>query len=197
MRAKVKICGVGINDADYSVNPNIDGKRVMCPYYNTWRHMIVRCYMDDAKRRPGFETPYIGCSVVEEWHKFSVFKSWMETQDWRNKCLDKDLKVYGNKVYGPDTCIFITQDLNKLISEGPVSSYGLKKGLTLDHGKYRARIRKYGKLYQIGNFDNEDDAHAAWVTARKEYLQEVAENSNPEIKKMILNYWSVNSNECK
>ena len=188
MRAKVKICGVGINDADYSVNPNIDGKRVMCPYYNTWRHMIVRCYMDDAKRRPGLETPYIGCSVVEEWHKFSVFKSWMETQDWRNKCLDKDLKVYGNKVYGPDTCIFITQDLNKLISEGRASSYGLKKGLTLDHGKYRARIRKYGKLYQIGNFDNEDDAHAAWVTARKEYLQEVAENSNQEIKKMILNY---------
>ena len=188
MKAKVKICGVGINDADYSVHPYIDGKRVMCPYYNTWRHMIVRCYMDDTKRRPGFETPYIGCSVVEEWHKFSVFKSWMETQDWRNKCLDKDLKVYGNKVYGPDTCIFITQDLNKLISEGRASSYGLKKGLTIDHGKYRARIRKYGKLYQIGNFDNEDDAHAAWVTARKEYLQEVAENSNPEIKKMILNH---------
>ena len=83
---------------------------------------------------------------------------------------------------------FITQDLNKLISEGRASSYGLKKGLTLERGKYRARIKKYGKLYQIGNFDNEDDAHAAWVTARKEYLQEVAENSNPEIKKMILNY---------
>ena len=42
--------------------------------------------------------------------------------------------------------------------------------------------------YHLGYFDNEDDAHAAWVTARKEYLQEVAENSNLEIKKMILNY---------
>ena len=183
-----KICGVGINDAGYVVNQTINGKRKMCPYYCTWAHMIKRCYMDDAKRRPGIETPYIGCSVVEEWHKFSVFKSWMETQDWRGKCLDKDLKVYGNKVYGPDTCIFITQDINKLISEGRNSSMGLKKGIIMDHGRYRARIRKYGKLYQIGNFDKEDDAHTAWVDARKKYLREVAENSNEELKTMILNW---------
>ena len=109
--------GVGINDADYPVNPVVNGKRKICPFYNVWSNMIRRCYMDDKNRRPQ-ETSYIGCSVVDEWHKFSNFKRWMEKQDWKNNQLDKDLKVPGNKVYGPDTCVFIPKSINTLISEG-------------------------------------------------------------------------------
>ena len=190
--------GVGINDADYPVNPVVNGKRKICPFYNVWSNMIRRCYMDDKNRRP-VETPYIGCSVVDEWHKFSNFKRWMEKQDWKNNQLDKDLKVPGNKVYGPDTCIFIPKSINTLISEGRHSEFNLKKGLTIDHGKIRARIRKYGKLHQIGNFDNEDDAHQAWLVERKKYIIEVAENSRPDIQKLLLNYCDIvyGENECQ
>jgi hypothetical protein len=179
--------GVGINDANYPINPIVNGKRKMCHFYAVWNNMIRRCYMDDKDRRQ-VETPYIGCSVVEEWHKFSNFKSWMETQDWRDKQLDKDLKVHGNKIYGPKTCVFIPKEINTLISEGRHSSYQLKKGLTIDHGKIRARIRKYGKLYQIGNFDNEKDAHDAWVIERKKYIMEVAEKSESQIRQMLINW---------
>ena len=183
-----KVCGIGINDSDYNVSSVINGKRKFCPYYSTWKNMISRCYMEDSKRRPHYEANYIDCTVVEEWHTFSNFKKWMQSQDWQGKCLDKDLKVYGNKVYGPDTCMFVTNEINVLISEGQRSSNGLKKGVTMDRKKYRVRSVRYGKLHQVGNFDNEDDAHAAWVNARKEYLREVAENSNEELKTMILNW---------
>ena len=75
-----------------------------------------------------------------------------------------------------------------MISEGRHSEFNLRKGLTVDHGKIRARIRKYGKLHQIGNFDNEDDAHQAWLVERKKYIIEVAENSRPDIQKLLLNF---------
>ena len=184
--------GVGINDADYPVNPVVNGKRKMCPYYCIWSNMIRRCYMPDHKRRPGIETPYIGCTVVKEWHLFSNFKVWMETQDWKNKQLDKDLKIYGNKIYGPDTCIFIPKHINVLISEGKPSKYGLKKGLTIDHGKIRARVSRFGKETQIGYFDNEEDAYQAWIVERKKYMLEVAEQEEPHVKEMIINWM-----ECK
>ena len=31
------------------------------------------------------------------------------------KCLDKDILVQGNKVYSPNTCIFVTNDINVLL----------------------------------------------------------------------------------
>lgn len=187
MTSKQLLYGVGLNDADYEVFPTINGKREMCPYYAVWRGMIRRCYVSDEKRRKQ-ESTYKGCTVVKEWHVFSNFKSWMEKQDWEGKQLDKDLKVHGNKIYGPDTCVFIPKEINILISEGQKSSYGLLKGLTMDHGRIRARIRKYGKLHQIGNFDNEQQAHEAWLVERKKYILEVAENSEYHIKKMLINW---------
>lgn len=192
-RNKKPLRGVGINDADYPVSPVVNGKRQNCPFYTTWKNMISRCYMEDWKRRPGIETPYIGCTVVKEWHKFSVFKEWMEKQDWKGNNLDKDLKVPGNKVYGPDTCVFIPKEINILISEGRYEKYkyGLKKGLTKDGNKFRARIKRYGKLYQIGNFDNENDAHNAWVVEKKKYVTEVAETCNPELKQLLLNWMEI------
>lgn len=42
----------------------------------------------------------------------------METQSWEGKQIDKDILVHGNKLYSPDTCIFVTHQLNSLILSG-------------------------------------------------------------------------------
>ena len=179
------LCGVGINDADYVVYPTINGKRVMCPFYATWKHMIGRCYDKEFQER---HRTYIGCYVVDEWHTFSNFKAWMQTQDWKGKDLDKDLKVLGNKVYGPDTCMFIPSLINSFINVPTVGKY--KVGVSYDpykvRNKYRVKIRKYGKHYHVGYFNTEDEAHEAYNEKRKEYMLEVAENSEPKIKKLLL-----------
>ena len=36
----------------------------------------------------------------------------MEQQDYIGKVLDKDLKVTGNKIYSPETCLFISPKVN-------------------------------------------------------------------------------------
>ena len=66
---------------------------------------------------------YKGCSVSEEWLRFSNFKRWMEKQDWDGKQLDKDILFEGNKVYSAETCVFVTSVVNSFTSDS-----GAKRG---------------------------------------------------------------------
>lgn len=113
------IFGVGINDADYNVvrQEMVDGKQRIvwrCPFYGRWGNMLQRCYSADYLLK--FPT-YIGCEVVEEWKYFSNFRSWMESQDWEGKQLDKDLLFLGNRIYGPETCVFLDNKTNTFLCE--------------------------------------------------------------------------------
>jgi hypothetical protein len=51
--------------------------------------------------------------MCADWLRASNFVAWKKTQyqevDW---ALDKDLLVVGNKVYSPETCIYVPQWLN-------------------------------------------------------------------------------------
>ena len=74
--------------------------------YSAWHSMLQRCYVKHSN------PTYTGCTVVKEWHNFQVFAKWFEENYIEEYHLDKDIKVPGNKVYGPDTCIFVTQAEN-------------------------------------------------------------------------------------
>ena len=108
------IYGVGINDADYKVSPHVNGVKIRCKFYQKWVAVLKRCYSKELHKRSPI---YKGCSVCDEWIYFMNFKRWMEQQDWEGKELDKDLLVLGNKVYSPETCLFVDRDVNLFITE--------------------------------------------------------------------------------
>lgn len=72
--------GVGINDAGYKTHltKTVEGKTVhvwRCPFYLAWARIIERGYSGKHdKRNPS----YVSVSVDPVWHRFSVFKAWME-----------------------------------------------------------------------------------------------------------------------
>ena len=103
------VCGVGVNDADYQVRKKVNGESILCVFYKTWANMLTRCYNSKFHLK---NKTYIGCSVCTEWHLFSNFKSWMETQNWQGRELHKDLLIKGNKVYSPQTCAFVDSMTN-------------------------------------------------------------------------------------
>jgi len=108
------IYGIGINDADYMVSADINGKRVICRLYDTWHGMMRRCFSNKLhNKRP----TYKGCSVCDEWLTFSNFRSWMMAQDWNNKHLDKDIINPGNKIYSPKNCVFVSTHVNALLTD--------------------------------------------------------------------------------
>lgn len=127
------VCGVGINDANYQVSGfklKSDGRvcACRCPYYEKWYQMLRRCHSKNrAVKFPNYE----GCSVCEEWLYFSNFKEWMEGQNWEDRQLDKDFLIEGNKVYNPDTCVFIPQELNKFITTGAIRRGKIPTGCNL------------------------------------------------------------------
>ena len=184
MGRKKLIFGVGVNDADYPVNCS---KRGLCPFYFRWRDALRRCYCPLYKDRfPSYE----GCYFCDEWLVFSNFKKWMEKQDWKGKQLDKDLVVLGNKIYSPDTCIFISGSLNSFFTLREGDRGSLPLGVTIHpngHGKYyRAHISEKGKKRSWGKFSNPQDCHTAWLAEKIRILKaHIVEN--PDIAHHLKN----------
>jgi len=182
MKKPRKVFGAGINDADYVVSPTgPDGKQVLCPYYNTWKGTIERAYSPKHHdRRP----TYIGVTVCEEWHSFMTFRAWMMTQDWQGKQLDKDIIAPGNKVYSPDTCVFVSPALNTLLldcgaarGEYPIGVYWNKQTR-----KFRARVSTAGRDKHLGYFTCPHEAHMAWRKAKVRLIREAArEQDDPRV----------------
>ena len=122
MRTNKLVCGVGVNDYDGPVTEN--GKPIKA--YDTWHSMLRRCYCIKALGR---NPTYIGCSVCEEWLSFSNFKTWYDENYKDGFHLDKDILVEGNKIYSSDTCRFVPQYLNKLLTDSGNARGNLPTGV--------------------------------------------------------------------
>jgi hypothetical protein len=79
--------------------------------YITWQSMLQRCY--DGKYQQKYPT-YKECTVCDDWHNLQVFAEWFEENYKENCALDKDVLLKGNKIYNPENCTFIPQEINKL-----------------------------------------------------------------------------------
>lgn len=185
MKTKKLVCGVGINNADYFVQKfetigYIGGKRNrkrvwICPYYQTWVDMLARCYSAKLHAR---NPTYTGCTVSKEWHTFSNFRAWMETQDFEGKHLDKDLLFEENKIYSAETCVFVTPLVNTFTTERKASQGGWMVGVC-----WHKQAEKFhsscsnpfsGEQEYLGLFTYEQEAHNAWLKRKLELAKELA-----------------------
>lgn len=176
------VCGVGINDADYITRLQIDKKRYPCPYYEKWVGMLRRCY--GKKQRPNYK----GCTVCVEWFLFSCFRKWMDTQDWQEKELDKDLLVQGNKIYSPSTCLFVSQEINTLLTDHRRGRGKYPQGVGFNKGKYRARCNIDGSSIFIGHFCTIDKAHEAYKSFKYSVIKKVALEQADPLRSSLLAY---------
>jgi hypothetical protein len=183
--------GVGINDAGYNINirETISKKgekqkqRTIwaCPFYARWVNILTRCYSpSEHKRYP----QYIGCSICDEWKLFSTFRKWMVSKEWAGKHLDKDLLICGNKIYGPDTCVFIPEKINAFLRTNinKVSKYPLGVHLDKKRDKFVANcknpFREKNITEYLGTFDCPDKAHIAWKTKKYEHALRLSDSLN-------------------
>ena len=119
--------------------------------YTTWKGMLERCYSVKCQSK---HPTYKGCTVVETWHNFQVFAEWFETHYIEGYELDKDTLVEGNKVYGPDTCMFITRAENMIIARAVTAIFRSPAG------------EKY-EVYNVAQFSREQGLHQGHLIAVK------------------------------
>lgn len=165
-----KVNGKGINDMPIGFTKN--------KIYILWKGMLRRCYSSGHQRT---HPSYIGASVCEEWLTLSNFVAWVESQDMEGKELDKDILCPGNKRYSPDTCLYVSHELNSLLGDAGPNRGDCPKGVYYCESqggkkKYRAATTKYGKSCFIGYFDCVEEAHRAYCEAKSAHIREVAEN---------------------
>lgn len=171
------ICGIAINDSKNNVTGHLyqDGKRkkiYLCEVYKKWQNMIHRCY---SKSNSSGLSRYEDVSVCDEWLRFSNFKKWIGDRDLRNLEIDKDLKVDGNRVYGPETCLLVTHEVNSflVLSNNIRGDYPVGVCLFKRDGNYHSYIKHNGKRIHIGYFDTPEEAHKAWQSKKLDFAVEI------------------------
>lgn len=202
------VYGVGINDANYTLQKDEiigytkQGKRIRkvvwrCPFYSSWCSMLQRAYSQLWKEKhPSYE----GCSTVPEWHYFMTFRDWMDKQDWQGKELDKDILFPGNKIYGPETCVFVDGKVNRFILEGCSSKETCFVGIDFKAkiGKYRVRCceANTGNRIYLGLFDTKEEGHNRWLQFKLEQAKILAaEQTDLRIAKALIDrYENFNNN---
>ena len=156
------VFGVGIND----VKEKTRGTK---PYL-VWKSMLARCYSDYTQST---NPAYIGCSVCDDWLTFSHFKAWFDENYKEGTQLDKDILKKGNKVYSPENCCFVPQEVNKIF-KGHRSTKGISVGVRKSYRKYVSTFRANGKTYKKG-FDTLQEAEDFYREHRRERLLSVAD----------------------
>lgn len=172
---KKLVCGIGINDANYPVQPSINGRQIVCVYYQTWKDILNRCY---SEKRLKISPTYRGCEISEHWKTFSNFKTWMETQNWIGKQLDKDILFPNNKIYSEHTCVFVDQSINSFLTDSSSA-----RGKYMIGVSWHKRVEKYiarcndgaGDVIFLGYFNDELSAHLAWKACKHKLACELAD----------------------
>ena len=181
------VYGVGINDADYAVEPRVNGKRVVCPYYTVWRNMLIRCYDEKYQER---KPTYKGCHVCPEWIYFMNFRKWMMVQDWEGKALDKDLIAVDNKVYSANTCVFVDRMTNSFTNDNGRSrgEYPIGTHFNKGHGKFTALCSNpfSKKREHLGCFTCPNQAHLTWKARKHELACQLADlQTDPRVAEAL------------
>lgn len=162
-----KVHGKGINDLEVNTKKDIS--------YRVWNNMLNRSINERTKdKMPTYE----GVSVCDEWLIYSNFKSWFYSPEngyIEGYSLDKDILVKGNKIYSPDTCCFVPQEINTLFinrrrfrGEYPI---GVSKSTS---GRYKSTVNCRNTRINIGTFDTIEEAFNAYKEAKESIIRQIA-----------------------
>jgi hypothetical protein len=159
---------------------------VLTEQYKVWNAMLARCYSKSLQKK---QPTYIGCTVVEEWRNFQNFAKWYDENyyeiDGYRMNLDKDIIVKGNKVYSPETCVFVPQFINTLFIKGNAMRGNLPIGVkkcSRNPKKFEVQMRNgTDSRGYIGLFDTPEEGFQVYKEHKENYIKEVAEEHKDKI----------------
>jgi hypothetical protein len=102
----------------------------------------------------------------------------MSSQDYEGLQLDKDLLVRGNKVYSPETCVFVSRQVNLFLIDRGNNRGEYKIGVCWSkrNSKFKAQCRNpyTNKQEYLGLFESEEESHQTWLTKKLEHAYTLA-----------------------
>lgn len=193
--AGVGFLGIGSHEG------TMDGGSKSTPAYEVWRGILRRCY-DPTCRNYSI---YRDVEVCKEWYNFQNFADWFYSQEHYDKgfAVDKDLKVFGNKTYSPDTCTLVPMAVNSIFtgSNARLNPRELPKGVHYCNTKkvyiaqiHAGEVTKSGNKKQtyLGQYRDKISAILAYKKAKEKHVKEVAEKYkdviHPDVYRNLMTY---------
>lgn len=169
--------GVGIIGTKYPRSINCKNIKE----YEAWKCILRRSYDDKVKGR---QPTYNGVTCCNEWLNYENFYEWLHSQPnfdkWLNGkrwAIDKDIFIKRNKIYSPDTCCLVPQNVNCLF---------LKR--EAERGKYPIGVRDNGdgfvavcrnpflnRSVEIGCYSTPEKAFYAYKKYKEDIIKQVAQ----------------------
>ena len=166
------VYGVGILGTKYPSKKN--GKDTK--EYKTWVDMLKRCFDSVYKEK---HPTYINVTCCEEWLLFENFYEWLHSQENFNKwykndkwALDKDIFIKENKIYSPETCCLVPQNVNSLFTKSNAIRGDFPIGVIRKGDKYIAQCENpiNNKRGYVGSYLTPEDAFYSGYKPHKEGL---------------------------
>lgn len=154
------------------------------PSFGAWTNMIKRCYAEHLRHK---HLAYTNCTMCDEWHNYQNFRSWYDTNYYDIRegrmHIDKDVMVKDNKVYSPETCIFLPQRINMIFMKKNrmIIDADLPTGL-------RRTVVGFSATYNtkwLGNFKTLKEALYYYNIEKQIHINKVAEEYRGRIPDFI------------
>lgn len=168
--------------------------------YRLWINIMTRCFNEDYKNtRPTYEN----VTICEEWKYYKNFKEWFLCNYYEIENekvhLDKDILIKGNKIYSPETCVFVPQRINNLFTkadsrrgEFPI---GVSKSSSIEG--FLSTVSVKGKNISK-YFESEEEAFQDYKIRKETEIRRLAEEYKELIPKKLyeaLYSWNVEKDD--
>ena len=146
--------------------------------YGEWKGMLERCYDPYYINK---KMTYKDCFVCDEWLCYQNFAKWFYENYYsipnKKMRLDKDILYKGNKIYSPETCVFVTERINSLFTKADKSRGKFPIGCAIDGNKIRVRCCTLEKREELGRFplNRPFQAFTCYKQFKEKYIKEVAD----------------------
>lgn len=175
-----------VGEGKYKITEN----RKATESYICWKNILKRCY--DPYILNKYPT-YIDCYVCDEWLCFQNFAKWYynniyECNDERME-LDKDILMKGNKIYSPETCVFVPRKINILFTKSDKTRGEYPIGVCYCKGNNKLSVYSnngYKKVH-LGYFplNKPFQAFYTYKIFKEKYIKQVADEYKNKITQKL------------
>ena len=183
-----RVYGVGyIGEGKYKARTN--GKKSRC--YKIWSGMIQRCYSEKFQYK---HQSYRGCVVCDEWLNFQKFAKWYYENYYENSNdvieLDKDILIKDNKLYSPETCLFVPKRINSLFAKRKANRGKYPIGVCFN--KVQDKFEAYcsdanNKRVSLGYFNTSYNAFNVYKKYKENLIKNIADKYKSNIPISLYN----------
>jgi hypothetical protein len=173
------IYGIGITGCKYPTKTEINDRPTK--EYSIWRSILERSFVEKIKEK---QPTYKNVACCDEWINFENFYEWLHSQPnfdkWYNGkrwAVDKDILIKGNKLYSPETCRLVPQNVNCLFlkREAERGSYPIGVHYTEDGFVARCRNPFLDTAEDLGCYSTPEKAFQAYKVYKGDIIKQVAE----------------------